>query len=152
MSVPARTTPNAVIGILGPNYDSKKSPDLSQFIATASIVVDQVAAMSAMKIRVKRLGGLTPAMLQNIEMWLAAHFYCISDPLYTTRSTQGASGGFQRSGAKDGMAETSYGKQALDIDWSGCLKNINLGQFATTLATGCDDDDDCYGTGVGAGY
>jgi hypothetical protein len=152
MSIPARTNSAAVVSILGTNYDNRRKPSLSGFIATASDVVDQVLAISKQKSRVKNLGGLTPTTLQNIEMWLAAHFYCIQDPLYMTRSTQGASGGFQRSTAKEGFASTDYGKQALACDWSGCLCNINDKSFATALAThGKHDHDDEYCNGTGEG-
>lgn len=140
MSTPARTTQAAVVGILVANYDAKKKPSLLPFIQAASDVVDQVKKLSLGKSRVISRGGLTTTTLQNIETWLAAHFYCINDPLYISRSTQGATGAFQRAAAKDGFSSTDYGKQALSIDWSGCLRNIDLAQFASMLLPAPQED------------
>jgi hypothetical protein len=140
MSVPARTTAKAVQDVLGPNYDAKKKVNLRPFIDSASDVVDQVLLLSKRKSRVISIGGLKASTLELIERWLAAHFYCISDPLYMSRTTQGASGSFQRAAAKDGFASTDYGKTAMDVDISGCLKNINLQQFASVLGMGHHPD------------
>lgn len=147
MSTPARTNAGAVQSILGLNYDKKRRPDLTPFINSASDVVDQVLALSRGKSRVKALGGLTATTLANIEMWVAAHLYVVSDPLYMSRSTEGASGAFQRAPAKDGLASSDYGKTAMDIDWSGCLTNINMKQFASALGMGHHPDQGRPGDG-----
>lgn len=125
-----RTTSGLVIGILGRNYDSDPEdglpPDLSPFMATATVIVDRVATCATAK-------GFTLSSteLELIERWLTAHFYCVNDPLYTSRSTQGASGSFQTGQVLEGFGATEYGRQAIAMDYSGCLKNISLKQRAS---------------------
>jgi hypothetical protein len=121
----ARTTPGAVQGILGANWDGKT--DLGQFITPANIVVNQVQKYA--------LIGLicythTPAELELIERWLAAHFYCQNDPLYMSSSVLGASGGFQRASATEDFGSTDYGKSACRMDVSGKLTAIGKRQIA----------------------
>ncbi len=121
----ARTTSTAVAAILGDNYGYKADgtlPDLTVFINDASVVVDRVVLMAAAAISPITL---TTAEQESIERWLAAHLYCHADPLYMSRSTQGASGGFQRGQAGKGFESTHYGMMAMDLDYSGSLKKIN---------------------------
>lgn len=135
-----RTTEALVKAILLANYDGRRTPSLTAFIRTANVVTSRVLAMSVKKPRVLAGGGLTTDELREIETLLAAHFYCVNDPLYSSRSTQGASGSFQRAGAKEGFSSTDYGKQAMDVDWSGVLKNINMQQFASGTSMGHHPD------------
>lgn len=126
----ARTTIEAVQAVLGKNYDGKRRPDLRGFIDSASVVVDRVASMSLKKSRVSDAGGMTASELEVVERWLAAHLYQHADPGYTSRSTEGASGSLMTGQQTRGYGATMYGETAMDLDWSGCLKNINQQQFA----------------------
>jgi hypothetical protein len=76
-----RTTTGAVQGILGSDYDTRRSPDLSPRIETAATLVDDIVAKAT------ELGiSLTDTRLEVIERWLAAHLYCVTDRPYKSRS------------------------------------------------------------------
>src|SRR6185436_6922561 len=105
----ARTNSSNVQGILGDNFGLTASgvvPDLTPFIDAANVVVTQLVTMAAAKITPVTM---TAAMLEQIERWLAAHFYCVADPLYTSRSTAAASGQFQVGTPDEGFGATEYG-------------------------------------------
>lgn len=114
----ARTSAAAVKAILlpGKDYDNDQAADLTPFIDTASAMVDDVVACISAK------GGmaLTAARLELIERWLAAHYFKVSDKPYSSRSTEGASGGFDGQTAMY-LESTLYGQTALRLDSSGCL-------------------------------
>jgi hypothetical protein len=107
-----RCTPESVQKILLDNYD--KSSQLDSFIATASALTDWVQAQDITLI-------LTPALLTEIEKYLAAHFYQIADPGYQSRSTGGASGQFTGQTAMV-LNQTRYGQMAMTLDMSGALE------------------------------
>ena len=116
-------------GSLGGNWTDRvnngKGISLEPFIKTATVIVDRVVTMAGRK-------GITlsAAELERIECLLAAHFYCLTDALYTQRSTQSASGGFQRAQPDKGFCSTDYGQQAVAMDYSYCLANLNSQQRA----------------------
>lgn len=109
-----RTSEPAVRGVLGYNYDAVRYPDLTPFIRPASLIVDRLAAAAS--------GVYTfPAgVLAEVETWLAAYWYTKTDPLFTSRSTKGASGSFLR----DEKVANPFLKGALDLDGSGLLAGI----------------------------
>lgn len=114
-----RTTIDLVKGLLLDNYGALRDrtlPSLQPFIDTATVIVDRVAACATRKERL-----LTVAELELIERWLSCHYYTKSDPLYTSRSTESASGAFVQRSFLDG---------AYDVDNSGCLKAIMEGRRA----------------------
>ena len=115
----ARTVPSAVQKILGPNYAA--GADLSPFIETASAVVDGVVECAA-----EDDITLSSTLLEIIERWLSAHFYHCSDPVYQSRSTEGASGQFQGQSGM-GYDGSRYGQMAMRIDTSGCLRASDKG-------------------------
>lgn len=132
MSIPPRTNPQSVQAVLGgtslgSNWDGMT--DLTPFIATASAIVDRAVTGAANKGWVQ--GGVTLSAVEAelIERWLAAHFYVVMDPLYQSKSTQGASGSFQRK-TESGFEVTDYGRTACQLDYSGTLRAIGLRQFA----------------------
>lgn len=114
-----RTTTDNVQGILGKNYDPTVLVD--PFIESATVIVDRVVTCASSK-------GipLTTTEAELVERWVAAHMYAAADPLYTSRSTNKASGSFQ---GQFGMRleSTDYGQRALSIDPSGCLAAISKG-------------------------
>lgn len=122
----ARTDADAVKEIMlpGRDYDLVNNPPLDRFIATASLVVDRMIVCAARK-------GITftDAELENIEAWLAAHYYKRSDLAYASKATRDASATFQ--GKTDfGLKGTYYGQTALELDYSGCLNAISTGARA----------------------
>jgi hypothetical protein len=128
--IPPRTTQPLVQGILLQNYDSVNNPELAPFIATASPIVDRVVAMAATK-----GWTLTSVEQQNIETYLSAHFYCLSDKTYQSKSTGGASGNFIGSSGLR-LDFTEYGQMAMAVDVSGCLQNLNARQIVRGLHLG----------------
>ena len=138
MSVPPRTNPAAVQAILGgtektSNWDG--ITDLWPFIKAASIVVDRVATAARSKIWVTGGVALSQLELTEIESWLSAHYYCMKDPLYQSKSTGGVSGTFQRKQG-EGFETTEYGRVACQLDYSGSLKAIGMRQFAGAVWLG----------------
>lgn len=122
----SRTSSSAVQGILrvgsqGGDYDDENSPSLDPYIASATVIVDRVATCATAKGKT-----LTSTELELIERWLAAHFYCMSDVTYQSRSTAGASASFT---GQTGMylEGTRYGQMAVSLDYSGCLLAIATG-------------------------
>lgn len=132
----ARTTVIAVKNLLLDNYDkvSNPPPDLTGFIDSASALVDQVVSSAT-----SRGITLTTTLLEIIERWLAAHYYAQADPLYMSKSTQGASGSFMGQSAL-GLDSTRYGQQAKRLDISGSLAAFDLNARADLLWLGSDCD------------
>lgn len=119
-----RTTTESVKAILADNYDHENNPSLTPFMRPANLIVSRVKTCATNKGIV-----LSTDELEAIECWLAAHFYCISDKTYQSRSTSGASGSFV--GQTGMMLDfTEYGQQAQLIDYSNCLRNLNKQQRA----------------------
>jgi hypothetical protein len=110
-----RTTPEAVKGVLLRDYDRRSGPDLAPYITTASVLVDRCEAFAYRKSLTA-----TPADLELVERWLAAHFYCVSDRTYKSKGQQGASGSFDGNTGMD-LDATLYGQSARMIDPSGYL-------------------------------
>ena len=109
----ARTTPQAVQDLLAGEYDGKTR--LSPYIETASVMVDWLATQD-----LAAEGLLNTGQLELIDRWLSAHYYQMSDSGYTTRSTGGASGGFQGQFTQ-GFKMTRYGQTAMILDVTGLL-------------------------------
>lgn len=154
MSVPFRTNVAAVQAVLGgtaktSNWDA--ITDLTPFIQAASAIVDRAVTAAASKFGF--IGGITLSALEQelIERWLAAHFYCMYDPLYQSKSTQGASGTFQRKSG-EGFETTEYGRTACQLDYSGSLRAIGLRQFAGMSWAGQALTVDEFGTGTAGNY
>lgn len=111
----ARTTSAAVQALLGDDYDTVNSPDLTPRIDAATAIVSRVSTCATNK-------GITLSSteLELIERWVAAWLYTKTDRLYTNRSTADASGGFIL--GKD--EPEPYKDGALALDYSGCLAAI----------------------------
>lgn len=110
-----RTTADKVKDILGDNYDGCKS--LIRFIKSANVLTNWLVTCDT------AMNG-TPVngeeQLQEIESYLAAHFYEHHDKSYTSKSTGGASGSFKGQYAMI-LLSTDYGQTAMLLDASGCL-------------------------------
>jgi len=90
------------------------SEDLSIYIETANSIVEDI------------LGdlGYTTTKLALIEAWLAAHFYAISSKETSMETASSVSEQYQY---KLGLflSNSMYGQQAMAIDTSGKLANLN---------------------------
>lgn len=105
-----RVTPDEVKGIL------RKEPGmaLETFITTANTLVDEVLA-----------GEHSETLLKQIELYLAAHFYHITDPNYASQKIDESEHKY-RSKIGFGLHLTHYGQQAMMLDISGKLTEINV--------------------------
>jgi hypothetical protein len=69
--------------------------------------------------------SLTPDLLIDIELWLSAHFVAIRDPRSKSESIGDYSTTYQ--GNTDmGLNATTYGQQALALDYTGTLAAMGL--------------------------
>ena len=131
-----RTTTTLVQAVLGDNYGYTVAgtlPDLTVPIGMASPLIDRVVTMALSKITPVTLSAAEQEILERL---MAAHFYCVADHLYTSRSTQGASGNFQTGTPDEGFGATEYGRQAMAFDYSGCLKQLSLKRRAAAAWLG----------------
>lgn len=117
-----RTSTDNVKDLLGRAYDSDLAPSISQFIEAATVITDRVETCATNKGE-----GLTSAELELIERYLAAHFYLRQDRRGEAKKTDDASIKFQ---GKTGfnLFGTEHGQDAMDIDWSGCLRALGRGK------------------------
>ena len=109
----SRTTSVAVQSLI--EVDASIS-DLSPYIATASVLVDRVAAADA---------TVSADLLEMIERWLAAHFVSIRSPAIASESAGPVSASYQYSVGQH-LDGTMYGQQALLLDPTGVLAAVNL--------------------------
>jgi len=98
----------------------KEGISLLPFIQVASRLVDRVSDCAG--------SDLDEASLGDIEMWLAAHYASLTNPLIMSKSIAGASSSFQRGQVTDGLKATVFGQQALALDSSGCLEKLTANQ------------------------
>lgn len=101
------------------DYDSVNQPSLTPFIRTANLVTNRMNTCATAKDYT-----LDSDLLLEIETWLAAHFYSMSDRPYSTTRTDKAYAKFQGI-TKMGLEASHYGQTALNLDYSGCLSIIN---------------------------
>ena len=114
-----RTTSVAVGAVLANDWDG--STNLNPYIDSANAITSRVATCAS-----TRGLSLSSAELELVERWLAAHMYTASDPVYQSKSTEGASASFVR-----GKEEPEpYKARAMTLDYSGCLNAILNRKFA----------------------
>lgn len=96
--------------------DNTATIDMTPFIRIANRLVSKVDTNDEDNL-------LDDGDLQELETWLAAHFYAHRDQLLTSKSTSGASGSFQ---GQTGMffSSTQYGQTALLLDVTGYLSAL----------------------------
>jgi hypothetical protein len=114
----ARTQAPLVRGVLDRDYDLANMPDLSPYIDTASMLIDQVAVCASKK-------GIvyTGKQLELLERWVSAYCYTRMDPIYQSKSTEGASGQFVTEPNPD-IGPERYKAMAIQLDYSGCLNAL----------------------------
>lgn len=129
----ARTNATDVKAILRPGsqggaYDDINNPDLTPFITSASVMVDRVNTLA-----LERSVTLSSGELEDIEKWLAAHFYVQTDRTLSNKYGGGSGATFDgRTGY--GLNSTLYGQSALRFDYSGVLNDLEAAAAAS--ATG----------------
>ncbi len=111
-----RTTAYAVIATLGNNYDTLLVSNLTQYIADAGGVVDDLVIYNAANSGL----SLTSTLLEFLERYLAAHFYSLADQIFKYKQTGNAAATFQ---GETGMGYKSslYGEMAIARDPTGYL-------------------------------
>ena len=110
---PYRTTEEAVALISHFPTDFNFLP----FIETASMLIDDIVASGC-------AAAYSPAKLELMERWLAAHFAAIQSPRLTSKSANGASVSFATTSLGEGLKGSAYGLQVLTLDTAGCLRGL----------------------------
>lgn len=110
-----RTTHSAVKAVLGNDYDNVACPDLAPRIRAANLLTTRVNTCAT-----SNGYSLSTDELREIETWLAAYFYTLSDPIYQSKNTSSAGGTFVR----NPKTPNSYLEGAIALDISGCLNAI----------------------------
>ena len=127
--MPVRTTSELVAGII----EVDETISLTPFISAASSLVDRIRDKSAdMDPPVLQDGTESgdktrDEKLEEIETYLAAHFYTLRDP----RATQEVAGPVQatyQSKVDLRLFTSHYGQMACALDESGLLEQINSGK------------------------
>lgn len=89
--------------------------NLMPFIRSANIIVDKLLASD---------GDLDADQLQEIELWLSAHFVAIRDPVAKSESIGSTSITYFLSEPGKGLLATPYGQVACALDTTGKLANV----------------------------
>ncbi len=106
-----RTTVDEVIAI----YDTGLTTDQVQsFIKTANLVVTNNLTGK----------GINSSTLSDIERWLSAHFCCSRDPVTMEEKIGDATDKYERARAGEGFKGTSYGRNAILLDYTGTLEQV----------------------------
>ena len=108
-----RTTEDKVQAII--SYDLMLIPDIDQFIADASLIVDNVIAIDS---------RASAAILELVERYLTAHLIAISDPRVKREQVKTLAVEYAVSLDK-GFAITTYGTVAMTVDITGRLAAFN---------------------------
>ena len=99
-----------MITALGKDYDTVTLPTVDPYIAAASVTVDNIVACIA----AKGASALSSTALELIERFIAAYNYTQMDGTYTSRSTDNASGSFNK-------VPEAYLNIARSMDNTGCV-------------------------------
>lgn len=114
----ARTDEDAVIAILGGDYDASDNIEVEQFIDIAAEMVDDYCGSA----------DYADAKLEKIERYLAAHLYAVTARRTVTEQIGGGAGGASgtvrvtyESKVDFGLDLTPYGQMAKRLDPKGLL-------------------------------
>ena len=114
-----RTSAPLVIEQLARNYDGKTT--VTPFIRSANVLTTNVATLATNK-------GVTldSDTLAQMECLLACHFYQRHDPDFNSKTTGKSAASFRGSSGLR-LDGTTYGQDAMAMDFSGCLSALNKG-------------------------
>jgi len=107
----ARVTADEVRAIIDV---STEVTDLTPFITAAGLLVDKVDEKAI----------LTDAQLKEVERWLAAHYVALRDPRRASEKAGSVGESYQYKLGL-GLEVTTYGQQAIMLDTTGTLFQIN---------------------------
>lgn len=114
LNTDARVTPQEVKEIIA---TALTDPVLNACINTAHAIID--ANLTAM--------GSASALLTEIELWLSAHFVAIREPKAKQKSVAGEySVTYEKGDPGTGFSATTWGQQALALDFTGTLASMGL--------------------------
>jgi hypothetical protein len=108
-----RTTEDRVQAII--SYDLSLIPEIDQFIADASLIVDNVVAIDS---------RASAATLELIERYLTGHLLAITDPRVKREQVKSLAVEYAISLDK-GFGITTYGTVAMTVDTTGRLAAFN---------------------------
>jgi len=113
------------------NTDARVTPaDVKEIISTAlTDAVINACINTANNIIDANLTSLSAAsaILMDIELWLSAHFVAIRDPQAKQKSVAGEySVTFEKGQVGTGFGATTWGQQALALDFTGTLASMGL--------------------------
>lgn len=90
-------------------------PDISPFISTANLIVEENLVGK----------GMSDARLKEIEKYLSAHFAMVTTGELKLRKVGDATDEFARTSMIEGLRGTSFGQQAVSLDSSNTLIDID---------------------------
>lgn len=113
------------------NTDSRVYPDDVKEIIATSLTDEAINACinTANNIIDANLTALSEAsaLLMDIELWLAAHFVAVRDPKAKQKSVAGEySVTYEKGTPGTGFSATTWGQQALALDFTGTLASMGL--------------------------
>jgi hypothetical protein len=108
-----RTTEERVQAII--SYDLSLIPEIDQFIADASLIVDNVVAIDS---------RASAATLELIERYICAHLIAVTDPRVKREQVKSLAVEYAISLDK-GFGITTYGTVAMTVDTTGRLTAFN---------------------------
>ena len=76
--------------------------------------------------------GYSIAQLRDIEMWLAAHFAAVKDPLIEQEKTGDTTTKYQRK-VGDGLNSTEYGRRVMLLEHRGILAGLAVSKGSATI-------------------
>ena len=132
--MPIRTTEALVEAII----EVESGVDLTPFIAAASALTNRVkkAAVANDLLEPEESGDPTrDEVLQQIETWLAAHFYAVFDARPTQEQAGSVATTYQ-SRVDLGLNVTHYGQQAIALDETGTLLATSEGRGRPPMTVG----------------
>ena len=98
--------------------ESDSTISVDSFIVTANAITNHVDSCDGD-------GLVSEELLVEIEKYLAAHFYALRDGQAQSEKTGDASITYQGQ-TGEGLSGTWWGKQAIAMDVSGCLAEMDL--------------------------
>lgn len=119
-----RTSEAAVRAII----ETDKNLSIAPFIDTATAMTDYIVSQDADS-------QLNNALLEEIEKYLAAHFYRHRDAQAEQKTTEKASAVFQGKTAMY-LEGSWWGQTAIALDVTGCLRGMSKGTRARIIWLG----------------
>lgn len=97
---------------------------ITPFMKTANVLIAEVLAGA----------GYSDDLLDEIELWLTAHFIAIRDPRAARERVDNTEVHYQGK-TGEGLSHTSYGQQVLILDIKGKFTDLIDGKGSATVET-----------------